>query len=195
MLVITYSRHAFRRFLAVLLACCYSYTTMAVADSTSPNYQLKPGDIIELLVWKEPELTRDLLVAPDGFISLPLAGAIDTNQKTTQQLCDEIKNKLAKFVNAPSVNISIKGVAGSNVYVLGKVNRPGEFILNQPLDVLQILSKAGGFTPYADADDIHIIRRNGKTQEVKKFNYGQIERGKNIDQNIMLQDGDTLIVP
>ncbi len=178
------------------LACWAAEPAGQAADNQSnQGYYLQAGDVIELSVWKEPDLTREILIGPDGFISIPLIGAVEAKNKTLDVLRVEIKNRLSSVVNEPSVNISLRGVGGSKIFVLGKVARPGEYPLTQPVDVLQALSKAGGVTPFADAGDIKIIRRTGQDQAVIRFNYNQVERGKHLEQNITLASGDTILVP
>ena len=113
------------------------------------------------MVWKEPDLSREILIGPDGFISIPLIGEVEAKNKTIDELRVDIKKRLSAVVNEPSVNISLRNVAGNKIFIIGKVARPGEYPLSQPVDVLQALSKAGGVTPFADASDIKIIRRTG----------------------------------
>lgn len=178
--------------LGIVLWCLSS---LAAAQVDSPSYLVQPGDIMEIIVWKEPELSKELLVAPDGFISIPLIGAINTRGKNIDSLRSDVANKLSEFLTSPSVTLSIKAALGNKIYVMGKVMRPGELLLNQPTDVIQCLSKAGGFTPYADVGDIKIIRRVKDQQQVSLFNYNQVERGKHLEQNILLQNGDIVVVP
>lgn len=185
--------------LLVMLGWGSSGSGWAAENSTSAveadGYFLQAGDVIELLVWKEPDLTREILIGPDGFISVPLIGIVNAKNATVESLRNEIKRRLSEFVNDPNINISLRSVAGNKIFVLGKVARPGEYPLTQPVDILQALSKAGGFTPFADPGDVKIIRRQSGVQTVIKFNYSQIERGKNLDQNITLVSGDTILVP
>lgn len=165
------------------------------AVANKDNYALQAGDVIELLVWKEPDLSREILIGPDGFISIPLIGEVEAKNKTIDELRVDIKKRLSAVVNEPSVNISLRNVAGNKIFIIGKVARPGEYPLSQPVDVLQALSKAGGVTPFADASDIKIIRRTGQDQAVIRFNYNQVERGKHLEQNVTLASGDTILVP
>jgi polysaccharide export outer membrane protein len=181
--------------------CLFVAASFAAERQSTPvveqadAYFLQAGDVIELLVWKEPDLSREILIGPDGFISIPLIGAVDAKNKTLDELRLEIKKRLSAVVNEPSVNISLRSVAGNKIFILGKVARPGEYPLTQPVDVLQALSKAGGITPFADASDIKIIRRTGQNQAVIPFNYSQVERGKHLEQNVTLASGDTILVP
>ncbi|HMW73364.1 MAG TPA: polysaccharide biosynthesis/export family protein [Cellvibrionaceae bacterium] len=181
----------------ILAAASYAAEPVATTANTNNKdaYFLQAGDVIELLVWKEPDLSREILIGPDGFISIPLIGAVEAKNKTLDELRLEIKKRLSTVVNEPSVNISLRGVAGNKIFILGKVARPGEYPLTQPVDVLQALSKAGGVTPFADASDIKIIRRTGQDQAVIRFNYNQVERGKHLEQNVTLASGDTILVP
>ncbi|MEY4589453.1 MAG: hypothetical protein RL497_1529 [Pseudomonadota bacterium] len=170
-------------------------TAGQVIDSPKNTYFLQAGDVVELLVWKEPDLSREILIGPDGFISIPLIGTVEAKNRSLEDLRTEIKKRLSTVVNEPSVNVSLRGVAGSKIFIIGKVARPGEYPMTQPVDVLQALSKAGGVTPYADAGDIKIIRRSGPAQSVIKFNYNEVERGKHLEQNVALVSGDTILVP
>lgn len=186
----------------LFISCCWLAAASfalespsAPAQSKKDGYFLQAGDVIELLVWKEPDLSREILIGPDGFISIPLIGAVEAKNKTLDELRLEIKKRLSTVVNEPSVNISLRGVAGNKIFILGKVARPGEYPLTQPVDVLQALSKAGGVTPFADASEIKIIRRTGQEQTVIRFNYNQVERGKHLEQNVTLASGDTILVP
>jgi polysaccharide biosynthesis/export protein len=183
----------YRQFLLSTIFVCYS--GLALAQIDLPSYQVQAGDLMEIIVWKEPELSKELLVAPDGFINIPLAGPVNTKGRTLDELRLDVTNKLAQFITSPSITLNIKAAMGNKIYVMGKVVRPGEIMLNQPTDVIQCLSKAGGFTPYADVNDIKIIRRIGDAQQVSKFNYHQVERGKHLEQNIILQNGDIVVVP
>ena len=140
-----------------LLACC---AVMALARATGAmaqdaNYTVKPGDLLSISVWKEPDLQRPALVRPDGSFSFPLVGEIDAKGKTVADLNKTMSQKLAKYISDPVVTVSIQEIKGNKVYVIGQVNKPGEFIMNPTVDVMQALSMAGGTTPFASLGRHH----------------------------------------
>lgn len=161
----------------------------------STSYKINPGDILYITVWKEPELSKEVLVKPDGRVSLPLAGEIIAANKTVLEINKELKGKLAKYIPDAETNVTVNQPLGNKLFVLGQVARPGEFIANQNTDILQAITKAGGLTPYADPNDIKVIRREDGKQKAIKFNYSQVIRGKKLEQNIVLKSGDVVVVP
>lgn len=163
-------------------------------DSPAP-YLIGAGDVLDISVWKEDGLESEVLVRPDGGIDFPLVGELQAGGKTTKALQEEIKKKIKRFITDPVVTVSLKQIYGNTIYVLGKVARPGEFVAKHYLDITQALSMAGGLTPYADAGSIKVLRRSGVRQKVFKFNYSDIEDGENLQQNIVLKNGDVVIVP
>jgi len=159
-------------------------------------YRLQPGDILAVSVWKEPELQGEVLVRSDGRISFALAGDVPAAGMSAEDLRAEIARRLQKFIENPVVTVAVKAVGGNRIYVLGKVNRPGEFQYVKPVDVMQAISLAGGMTPFASVDDIHILRRRlGGRQDAIPFRYSDVERGRALEQNILLNSGDTVVVP
>jgi polysaccharide export outer membrane protein len=162
---------------------------------TSGGYLLQPGDILQVSVWKETELTNEVLIRPDGGLSYALAGDMQAAGHTVAELTRMLETRIRKFEPDAVVTISIKSAAGNRVYVIGKVNHPGDFPLNRPTDVVQALSLAGGATPFADTNGIRILRRDGDHQRAIAFRYHDIERGRKLNQNILLQSGDTVVVP
>lgn len=192
---------AFRSILSFILmflaVSVIAETTALVAKqgSVSAEYQIGPGDVLNISVWKEDDLQLDVLVRPDGEITFPLAGEIKAGGLTTKALSDELVKKLKKFIPHPSVTVSVLKSISNKIYVIGKVNRPGEFTATGYLDVLQALTMAGGLTPYADADEIKIIRRTDKGNIMKLFDYDEVVSGDRLDMNIILKAGDTVVVP
>lgn len=180
--------------LGLLLSSLFANAQEIASDDHA--YKIQAGDVIEIMVWKEEGLQQEVLVRPDGGISFPLAGELMAKGKSTDQLRAELEEKLGSFFSEPVVFVSAKQLFGNKVFVIGKVNQPGEFILNSPLDVMQALSKAGGMTPFSAVNDIIILRRNaeGKQQAIE-FKYGDIEDGDDLEQNIILQAGDVVVVP
>lgn len=159
-------------------------------------YRIQPGDVLQVSVWKEPDLQAEVLVRSDGALSFPLAGDILASALTVEQVRAEFTRRLQKYVPDPVVTVALKQSGGNRIYVLGKVNRPGEFQYAKPLDVMQAISLAGGATPFASVDDIRILRRKGGGhQDSIAFRYSEVERGRGLEQNILLQSGDTVVVP
>lgn len=159
-----------------------------------PEYALQPGDILEISVWKEPDLQREVLILPDGGLSFPLVGGLNAANRSVADLTAEITEKLSKYIPDPVVIVSARQLLGNRIYVLGKVNKPGEYPVNRNVDVLQALSMAGGLNPYAVGDKIQILRRENGEQTAIAFEYGAAERG-DLKQNIVLKAGDIVLVP
>ncbi|MCF6211129.1 MAG: polysaccharide biosynthesis/export family protein [Gammaproteobacteria bacterium] len=159
------------------------------------GYKIQPGDILSISVWREPDMQLEVLVKPDGRLSFPLVGELSALGKTTEQLKKEVTDGLVKYIPDLSVNVAVKQPDGNKIYVIGKVNKPGEFVMSRQLDVMQALSIAGGTAKFASLDDIRILRRQNDKQKVYLFEYSAVEKGKNLSQNILLQSGDIVVVP
>jgi len=166
------------------------------AGTGAPSeYRLRPGDLLTISVWKEPDLQGDILVRPDGGLSFALAGEVQAAGHTVEELTTLLQDKLRKYIPDAVVTVIVKAAVGNRIYVIGKVNRPGDFPLTGPIDVMQALTLAGGATPFAHTNGIRILRRDGDRQVTLRFRYGDVEHGKRLDQNIVLQNGDTVVVP
>lgn len=188
--IVMFPRYA----LALLLVWC-AYVASVHADEPEP-YRIQPGDVLMVSVWKEQDLMAEVLVRPDGGMSFPLVGDVRASGRTVDELRTLVDERLAKFIPDPSVTVAVKQIGGNRVYVLGKVNRPGEFMFSHPIDVMQALSLAGGATSFAGLDDIQILRREpGGKQTARRFRYSEVERGRSLEQNIVLKSGDTVVVP
>jgi len=187
----------FSTFLAIIIL---GMSSSAIADDNSVSsipvgYQIAAEDVLDVSVWREPELTKQVVVRPDGGISLPLAGSVNAMGLTTSELEEAIRTKLAAYIPDAVVTVSIVQLRGLRVYVTGQVRRPGQFEVGRYIDVLQAITLAGGFTPFADVSNIQILRRQAGKEERFEFNYKQVERGKNLDQNIQLTTDDVVVVP
>jgi len=165
------------------------------APAVALDYRLQPGDILTISVWKEKDLESEVLVRPDGGLTFPLAGEIKAEGQTVATVRQTLVDRLKRYIPDPVVTVSVKQIGGNHIYVIGKVTRPGEFPFNRPLDVMQALSLAGGTTPYAALNDIVILRRDNDVQRALPFRYGDIARGRNLGQNVILESGDTVVVP
>lgn len=203
-------KQASTRGLAASLSLVLLAASIASAETPSPgaqaaaevarvddaSYHLQPGDVVEISVWKEEDLKKQALVRPDGGLSFPLAGDIKVAGMTPVDVQRELETRLKKFLSDATVTVSVQEINGNQFYVVGKVNRPGAYKFNRAVDVLQAFSLAGGGTEFADLDHIRIIRREADgRQRVFEFAYNDVARGRDLEQNIVLQSGDTLVVP
>jgi polysaccharide export outer membrane protein len=190
-----FSRWAWGLLLAMTAAAALA---APAAPYATPDaiYTVKPGDHLMVSVWKEPELQGPVLVQPDGRFSFPLAGQIDARGKTAAQLQQEITQRLSRYITDPVVTVSITKIDGNKIYVIGQVNKPGDFVVNPSVNVMQALSMAGGTTPFASLGNIKILRRGADGSQVAvPFNYNQVIHGQDLQQNITLQAGDVVVVP
>ena len=159
------------------------------------GYLLHPGDLLVVSVWKETDMQGEVLIRPDGGISFALAGELQAAGHTVADVTKMLETRVRKFIPDAVVTVTVKAINGSRVYVIGKVNHPGDFPLIGPMDVMQALSLAGGATPFADSNAIRVLRRSGDHQVSIAFHYSDVEHGRRLDQNILLQSGDTVVVP
>jgi len=158
-------------------------------------YTIQPGDTLTVSVWNEKELQADVLVRPDGGLSFTLAGDIQASGRTVDDVRQLIEKGLKRYIPDPAVSVAVKQIGGNFIYVIGKVNRPGQFSFSKPLDVMQALALAGGATPYAAVDDIRILQRDAAGTRAIAFHYNEVEKGRNLEQNVLLRSGDTVVVP
>lgn len=172
-------------------------------DSLTAEYRIAPGDVLQVFVWREPDLSRELRVRPDGYVSAPLLGDLFAVSKTPKRLAAEFAQALSAYVNNPVVTVTLGSSSILRFYVLGKVNKPGEFPLIGRTTVTQALALAGGFLDYAKPEEIKILRQElsvaqgrARTHEVVlPVNYKAISQGQSLQQNIALKPGDVVMVP
>lgn len=158
------------------------------------NYVVDAGDVLEISVWKDEGLNKQVLVRPDGGITFPLVGEIHAGGLTVAQIGEEITRRLSEYLSDPAVNVALITV-NQKIYVVGKVTKPGEFIVPARVDVMQALSMAGGPAPFADTDDIKVIRRENGSTQTFPFDYDAVSQGEDLEQNIQLKRGDVVVVP
>ena len=181
----------FYSFILFLIIIFSSFSSTA-ADKF---YLLGSGDVLEISVWKDPELTKQVIVPPDGIISFPLINSINVKNLNVDSLRQSIAQRLSEFIPDATVSVMLLEVNSLKAYVIGKVNSPGEFSINLETNVMQILAKAGGLTPFASGGNINILRRQENKIVKIPFDYGDVEKGKNLEQNIILSPGDVVVVP
>jgi polysaccharide export outer membrane protein len=155
------------------------------------KYVIGPEDIIFVRVWREPDFTLPAAVRPDGKITMPLIGDVQAADQTPQQLTKKLTDLLSKYLNNPDVNVTVNEVRSKRYYIDGEVGRPGLYLLVTPTKILEALSTAGGFRDFANKKKIRILR-NG---QILHFNYNEVIKGRNLDQNIYIEPGDHIIVP
>lgn len=159
------------------------------------RYIIGYGDVLNISVWKEPGLTKQVLVLPDGTITFPLVGEVMASGNAVNALEQELLKKIRKYMPEAVLNVEVVEVNSSQIYVIGKVNNPGRFPLNSPLDVMQALTLAKGLTIFADEKEIQIFRKTDKGQKIIPFNYKEVSSGESLEQNIILKRGDLIVVP
>ncbi len=166
----------------------------AASLSMALPYKIGPGDVLDISVWKNPDLTKQTVVLPDGTIHFPLVKEIMAKGLSVQELENQIIEKLEKYVPKPVLTISIVQVNTMVLYVTGKVHKPGRFVMHTRIDVLQALSLAGGLNPFAKEKQIGIFRKADGHTTIYTFNYKEVSQGENLEQNIMLEPGDVIVV-
>ena len=177
-------------FLMIVFTC-----SRACADaSPGDKYILGPGDILDISVWKNDALTKVVPVLPDGYISFPLVGEIKAAGRTLSQFQKTLEEKLIQYIPQPSLSVIVQKV-NMKIYVIGKVNRPGIFALNTNINVLQVLTMAGGLNPFAKRNEIKILRKTGNETKIYTFNYDDVSSGRNLEQDIQMVRGDVVVVP
>lgn len=159
------------------------------------DYVIGPEDVLGILFWRDEALSGDVMVRPDGKISIPLMNEIVVAGLTPEQLRAKLLEEAKKFVEEPNVTVVVRQINSRKVFITGQVTRPGAYPLTSPATVLQIIAVAGGLTEFADGEKITILRtENGKSTSLK-FNYEDVRKGRKLEQNILLKAGDTIVVP
>lgn len=173
------------------LALIISLSNITYAQS----YKIGPGDILEISVWRDENLSRELVVTPDSILSFPLIGDVNIKGMSVANIRNLITSKLNEYVPDASVAVMVKQINSLNVYVIGQVKNPGVFPISLETRVMQVLSMAKGLTPFASEKDIHVLRYNENSVEKIGFNYKSVVKGENLEQDIILKRGDVIVVP
>ncbi len=160
-----------------------------------PKYRLGPEDALEITVWQEPDLQKEVLISPDGWLTFPLVGEIKALGKTIEEVRQEITKRLKRLIPEAVVSVSLIRIGSNKAYVIGKVNQPGEYTTGRYVTVMQVLSMAGGLRQFSAGDKIKILRRVNGREIAIPFNYDEVVSGRNLEQNIVLRDGDVVVVP
>jgi polysaccharide export outer membrane protein len=191
-------------FLNVIILSAFIFTTNAVRaeektvtqnETNSSHYLIGANDVLNIFVWKEADLTQDIIVMADGRITFPMIGEVMAKDLTVIELKNIITEKLKNFISNPEVTVIVKESRSRMIYTIGKVNKPGPYQMQPDMTVLQALSTAGGFTEWADTKSIMIVRRAKNNEVMFRFNYQEFISGKDLKQNIVLEPNDTIVVP
>jgi polysaccharide export outer membrane protein len=182
--------------LPIIIIMAISHVAYAQDNNPASAYIIGAGDLLEIITWKEPDFTREeVLVRIDGMISFPLLNDVQAAGKTPLTLKSDIEAGLQDYVTTPVVTIHIKNPSSKKFYILGEVQRTGEYPLIKELTVLQAFALAGGFTEWASKKEILLFRKMSGKQKTFRINYKDIVKGKGIEQNLTIQANDTIIVP
>ena len=165
------------------------------SDKSDDAYVIGPGDILSIDVWKEPELSKQVSVRLDGKMSLPLVNDIDAAGLTCTELRNQLTEKYKDFVDVPEVSVTVLESRSKKIYLLGKINRPGEYMLQKDMTIVQAISLAGGLAEWADSSDVKLIRKIKGTEKTFRVDYDAIVSGRDLRQNVLLQPDDTIFVP
>jgi polysaccharide biosynthesis/export protein len=159
------------------------------------GYVIGAEDLLSVVFWNDKDMSAEIVVRPDGKISLPLLNEVQASGLTPDQLRQSVTNEAKRFMQDPKPTIIVRQINSRKVFITGAVEKPGTFMLNAPTTVLQLIATAGGLKEYADRKNIIVISREGDGQTSHKFNYSEVIAQKNVNQNIMLKPGDTVVVP
>ena len=166
------------------------------AKGSSNDYKIGAGDILEITIWKEPDLSRaEVLVRTDGKVSFPLLNDVQAAGLTPLEMKRNMEVGLKEFISNPFVTITVRSPESQKIYILGEVMNTGEYPLTKNLTVLQAFALAGGFTTWASKKEIILMRKEGGKEKIYRINYKNIIKGKDISQNLKLKADDTIIVP
>lgn len=167
----------------------------ASGELFAESFQVGPGDVLEVSVWRDENLSRELVVTPDGILSYPLIGDINVNNMSVSEIRYVLSTKLSEYIPDASVAVMVKEINSLKAYVIGQVNNPGVFDITLETRVMQLLAMAQGVTPFAAERDIHILRYKKDTVQKIGFDYKEVLRGNNLRQDILIKSGDVIVVP
>ena len=159
------------------------------------DYRIGPEDVLSIVFWREKEMSTDVVVRPDGKISLPLLKDVQAAGYTPDQLTDALVKAASKYIGQPNATVVVKAINSRKVFIVGKVAKPGAFPLTGDMTVLQLIAMAGDVLEYAKSNSVVVVRKAEGGEQRFKVNYKDVLRGKNAAQNILLKPGDTVIVP
>ena len=183
------------RLAKILLGLCLLLTISSAVQAAEDGFKIRPGDVLQVTVWKEEGLDQELVVLPDGTVTFPLAGTVSLQGLTPAEAQARVKEQLASVVPDASVSVIVKSPLGHTISVMGQVAKPGDFVIGRQMTVMQALSQAGGLTPYASEGGIVVLRNSdGKKQSIP-YPYDDITEGKHLERDLDLVPGDVVFVP
>ena len=189
---------------SLITICVFTFSNLSLAQDSKADsksnesqeyYKVGANDVLNIFVWNEPDLTQDIVVMPDGRIIFPMIGEVMAKGRSVIDLKKIITEKLKDYVSNPEVTVMVRQSNSRQIYTIGKLNSPGPYPLAPDMTVLQALSTAGGFTEWADTKHVMVVRRENNKETMLPFNYQDFIEGKNPAQNILLESGDTIVVP
>lgn len=178
-----------------LFTACSMFSGASFSAESIEAYKLNQGDVLQISVWGEESLQKEVRVLPDGSITFPLAGRVEVANATTPEIEKRITEKLKTYLPDPQVTVVISNIEGNRAYIIGKVLRPGAVLITGPMTVLQAISLAGGLDKFADSDSIKVLRGSAGAQTVLPVNYDKLIKGQDLSSNVLLNTGDTILVP
>lgn len=189
-----------RYFLSLMALALLASPVMAATPEPShisapDEFRVLSGDVLQISVWKEESLDKEVVVLPDGKIDFPLIGTVEVKGRTPREIQDMVKKKLSKFIPDATVSVMVKAPLGHTVNVIGQVGKPGEIVLSRQMTVLEALSQVGGLTPYADTSRIVVLRYINGQKTSLDYPYNDISRGRSLEKNLDLKAGDVIVVP
>ena len=167
----------------------------AAAAAVPTGYKIGPEDVLGIIFWREADMNGDVTVRPDGRITVPLIGELQAEGLTPEMLRDQIQAASGKYISAANVSVVVRQINSRKVFITGRVTTPGTYPLAGPRTVMQVIALAGGLNEYADAKNITLLRTSNGRSQTFKFNYKDVAKGKKLEQNMMLEPGDTIVVP
>ena len=186
--------HAMAGVLGLTLSFLAQSAPPAAVPVTLSDYRIGPDDVIAIVFWREPDISGEVTVRPDGKITLPLVGEVQAAGLDPKTLEKDILARAESYLTDPNVAVVVRKINSRKVFVTGQVETPGAHPLTTPLTVLQAIALAGGLTEFADQKNIRVLRSEGGQTVTFKFNYKDVSRGKKLEQNILLRPGDTVVV-
>ena len=181
--------------LVTLVPAFFAQTAEHAESSTVPLYVIQPNDLLKIFVWKQTDMSGQVLVRPDGRISLPLVQDIQAAGKTPEELKKNIEESLKEYIEFPTVTVIVDAIQSYKIFVTGQVSKPGPIMTEKPISVLQAIALAGGFLPIAKPAETVIVRSTAEGSTLFRFNYPEVIKGEHFNQNIALKTGDVVVVP
>jgi polysaccharide export outer membrane protein len=159
------------------------------------DYVIGPDDVLAIVFWRDEDMTADVIVRPDGKITLPLLNDVQAAGLTPEELRVRVTEEASRLVESPTVMVRVREIKSRKVFITGMVASPGSYPLLGPTFAVQLIAMAGGLLDYANKKNIQIVRTEGSRQVARRFNYNDFQKGENLEQNILLKPGDMVIVP